>query len=201
MDEGIMYSPRSEETFREIYGSNHNWSAFSDASFASCSVTLKSTSGSVVYFKGTPIAWKSSRQTIRAYSTAESEYVAVSDVIVLSQGIGFADFYDTDDIKNCPIYCDNQSAIKIAQSNEFSGKSRHFALRLMRVKDESDRVRFVPTTLQKADGLTKNCSPAQRMMLLHNESGRVNDHFGGGDDGPDGESVYFALMNVSHLCC
>ena len=42
------------------------------------------------------------------------------------------------------------------------------AIRWHRVRDEAQRLCFVPTHLQRADGLTKNnVSPSQRRLLLH----------------------------------
>ena len=51
--------------------------AFSDSDFMGCFVTLKSTSGSIMYYKGVPIIWSSKRQSIRARSPTEAEYVGI----------------------------------------------------------------------------------------------------------------------------
>ena len=78
---------------------NDNASKFSlltirNASFANCIKTMRSTSGSICYYRSCPIAWRSNRQGVRAYSTAESEYIAASDTIVLSETNGFMTFFE-----------------------------------------------------------------------------------------------------------
>ena len=181
-DEGITYNPKSESDFRKIYqgllSGNSSTDAvlpdvnvFSDASFASCSVSFKSTSGQVLYYRGTPIMWKSSKQTVRAYSTQESEFIACSDQIVMSQSIGFMEFFrgsSGGEASDDKIYwVDNKSAIAIANQQEVRPKCRHFQLRYLRVRDEAKRLQFVPTHLQKQDPLTKAASKSQRQLLFH----------------------------------
>lgn len=66
------------------------------------------------------------------------------------------------------IWVDNTSAVSIAKSEDSRPRSRHYALRYMRVKDRSGDICYCPTTLQKADALTKvNVSKSQRDLLLH----------------------------------
>ena len=77
----------------EFYGKFHEWNSFGDASFGSCSITMRSTSGGICYFRSFPIIWRTKRQGIRTYSTAESEWVSAADLIVLTLGIGFSDFF------------------------------------------------------------------------------------------------------------
>ena len=80
---GIEYSPENEASFRRIFdkvakdggqAGLPNTVTFSDADFMGCTVSMKSTSGSIVYYKGTPVVWSSKRQSITATSTCESEY-------------------------------------------------------------------------------------------------------------------------------
>jgi hypothetical protein len=187
-DDGVTYSPEQEQQFEELYApllpegrSIPRTNLFSDASFANCLKTMRSTSGSIMYFRSTPIAWRSSRQTVRAYSTSESEYIAASDTIVLSETNDYCSFFDptpkvTVTPQNgvcCPsadviLWVDNTSAINVAQSEETRPKSRHYALRYLRVRDAAEKLVFCPTGLQRADGLTKlSCSVPQRRLLLH----------------------------------
>ena len=173
LDEGLYYSPESEENFQKTYegllkGGERlpDANLFTDASFASDWLTMKSITGAVLYYRSVAVMWKSSRQTIRTYSTCESEYVAASDGLILASGCGFLDFLGpTPPFK---LWVDNKSAIVVAQSDQTRPKSRHYALRYLRVRDASDQIEFVPTDLQKADSLTKtNCTIAQRRLLFH----------------------------------
>ena len=154
---------------------------FSDAGFANCVKTMRSTSGSILYYRGCPICWRSNRQTVRAYSTAESEYIAASDTIALSEPHDFTDFFKplptklvemqnglSPSLDDAILWIDNQSAIQTAKSNDTKPKSRHYALRYLRVRDAAERIVFCPTHLMKADGLSKlSCSATQRQLLLH----------------------------------
>ena len=148
---------------------------FADASFASCSKSKNSTTGAVIFYKSVPIIWRSKRQTVRAYSTMESEWIAASDSLSMVTEIGFLGFFDKDphcakDGTGLPslmwLWCDNQSTVTAAKNEEINPKSRHFALRYLRVRDESDRLKFCKTELQRADGLTKNVPSTVRNMLL-----------------------------------
>ena len=186
--EGLYYSPRSEKEFKNVYQNllkdpPQSFPAkhlFSDASYASCFLTLRSTSGGIVYFRSFPICWRTKRQTVTCFSTSESEYVACSDVIVLGMENRFLNFFnrgdevvdhDTDEV----IWVDNQSAVAVAKADEVRPRSRHYALRWTRVREEGRKIQFCPTRLQKADGLTKVCtSIAARHMILHHVEQRGN---------------------------
>ena len=84
-----------------------------------------------------------------------------------------------------PMWVDNTSAIQISKSDIVRPKSRHYALRYLRVKDECERIAFCPTDLMKADPLTKvKIDPRQRKLLFHHtygapkptkDSDKVND--------------------------
>jgi hypothetical protein len=50
---------------------------YSDADFAGCSMTSKSTSGIAILYRGQPVHWRSKRQPIVTSSTTEAELVAV----------------------------------------------------------------------------------------------------------------------------
>jgi transposase InsO family protein len=54
-------------------------STYCDASFAPTEDMRKSRTGYIVMINGTPVAWKSAQQPLIAHSTAESEYIALSD--------------------------------------------------------------------------------------------------------------------------
>jgi hypothetical protein len=58
--------------------SEPNLIGYSDADWAGCEVTRRSTSGLLVLFNGSPIYWRSRRQPIVTMSTTEAELVALS---------------------------------------------------------------------------------------------------------------------------
>ena len=96
---------------------------------------------------------------------------AASDTLILSQGLGFSQFYDDlDSIEDSLLGCDNTSAIKLSTTETNAmGKpsSRHLALRFCRVREAAKRLFFVPTKEQRADPLTKALmSPRQRQLCF-----------------------------------
>lgn len=194
-DQGIGYSEQQEQKFDEIYYDllpddrkkgwmpRTNW--FSDASFANDLRSLRSTSGSIAYYYSCPIIWKTKCQSIRTYSTCESEYVACSDTLVIAENIGPLSIYDDLPTKQVEIdentqtreldddaiiWLDSASAIAAARNTsqgDTRPKSRHFALRWMRVSDNIKNLSFCPTTLQRADGLSKlTLAKSQRDLLM-----------------------------------
>jgi hypothetical protein len=216
--EGIGYSPDAERAFEQTYSKLLPEgrevplvNIFSDASYANCLATLRSTSGSVGYYRSCPIFWKSNKQTVRAYSTAESEFIACSDAICLSEQHDFFDFFRplpshavesrhgiAPSLEDTIVWCDNTSAISTAKSvacGDTKPKSRHYALRYLRVKDAASSICYCPTTLQKADGLTKvECSVKQRRLLLHHIYDPVYD------DEQDSYDEYEDDEQVSYVC-
>ena len=136
-----------------------NVTLFSDADFAGCCQTFKSTSGSIIFFRGTPLAWSSKRQSIRSHSTCEAEYVASHDAIVLREQHGFLNWFT--DVNSGSgeipynIFVDNASAVKVSKQSINTKRSKHFALRYLKVRDCSDHIFFVPTKANLAGPLTK----------------------------------------------
>jgi hypothetical protein len=179
--EGIGYSPGNEHTFNTTYqvdGDDQavkrtNHILFNDASFASNVDSYYSNSGSVLYLHGTPVAWRSGRQKIRAQSTCEAEWIAASDGLSWCSQISCLEFFErkgTNIEAQLPddliIMCDNKSAVSVAKTGEVKPKSRHYALRLFRLRDHGHRVVFCRTNLMCADALTKAVNGKQRALLL-----------------------------------
>ena len=143
---------------------------FSDASFASCPLTLRSQSGSAVYFRGVLIAYKTQRQSVVTHSTCASEFVACADTLsfvealepqlqLFDGGVGSAR-----PLLNS-VFVDNQSAIRIARNDVLSQASKHVKLRHIRVSEEHKRIFFAPTKMQEADAFTKSLGEAIFAMM------------------------------------
>ena len=169
LDQGVSYTVENEETFRDKYtkvlkehvDENGDFKelpdnvAFTDADFCGCSVTLKSTSGSILYYRGCPIVWKSQRQSIRTHSTCESEYVSMYDVIRLCQSQGYLRWF-LDNKSELPlIFSDNKAALALSKTSVATRKSKHYALRYMLVRDYFQNFGYVPSLLNLSDPLTK----------------------------------------------
>ena len=171
---GPEYSPELEKSFREVYekvcaesGKTLSQTvAFSDADWAGCTQTLRSTSGAILYHRGCPIAWSSRRQSCKALSTCESEYIAGYDCVRLVMNQGYLDFFRETRHKFPIVMIDNKSAIDVARSSLITKRSKHIDLRYHVLKDHSADLCYVPTDKNLADPLTKALQSSKYLTLF-----------------------------------
>ncbi|CAI7763470.1 unnamed protein product [Closterium sp. NIES-53] len=89
-----------------------------------------------------PISWQSSKQELIALSSAEAEYIALCSAT--KEGLYLREFLEEAKLAQLPsfsLFCDNQSAICIANKNGFANRTKHIALRYFFVKDEIEKGR------------------------------------------------------------
>ena len=127
----------------------------------------KSRSGVMILYHGSPIVWKSRKQSVVARSTAEAEYIAGSVGAREMQWIRQLLIFSGEEVTNpSRIYIDNQAVVKLTHSAASTKKVRHLELpyhelRQM-VQDNIVEVEYVNTKDQLADSLTK--PPNQRTL-------------------------------------
>ena len=175
VDRGIEYSPQLEGEFRAAYRGIAREAGqelpdtvgFSDADFAGDCVSLYSTSGSILYHRGTPIAWSSKKQAVRAVSTCESEYVALRDTIRLSQNQGYLEWFLEQGRELPLVFGDNQSSLALSRSSVVTKRSKHIQLRFHVVRDFAKYLAYVPTEVNRADPLTKPLTGPKYVGLFH----------------------------------
>ena len=108
------------------------------------------------------VSWKSSKQTVIARSTMESEFIALDKCGEEAEWLR----HFLEDIPRWPkpvppicIHCDSQSAIGRAQNNMYNGKSRHIRRRHNTIKQQLSTgvisVDFVKSKNNITDLLTK----------------------------------------------
>ncbi|CAI7803213.1 unnamed protein product [Closterium sp. NIES-53] len=107
-----------------------------------------------------PISWQSSKQELIALSSAEAEYIALCSAT--KEGLYLREQLEEAKLAELPnftLFCDNQSAIRIANKSGFANRTKHIALRYFFVKDEIEKGRlelsYCPTSKMAADYLTK----------------------------------------------
>ncbi|KAJ9543717.1 hypothetical protein OSB04_023424 [Centaurea solstitialis] len=157
--------------------SGFDLTAYSDSDFAGCKIDRKSTTGGCHLLGGKLVSWTSKKQNSVSTSTAEVEYVAAG--ICCAQVLWLRNQLQDYDIQvsKIPIYCDNTSAIAIANNPVLHFKTKHIEVRYHFIRDHvmngDIELHFVPTEYQLADLFTKPLDVTRFNMLI-SELGMLN---------------------------
>lgn len=133
---------------------------YSDADYAGCVQTRRSTSGYLFKIGSSVISWTSQRQNSVSLSSTEAEYIAASEaikgiiwIIQLIYSITFGKEIQP------TLYIDNQSAIRLIKNPEFHKRTKHIDVRYHFIREKFEdnifSLEFVGTEDQLADILTK----------------------------------------------
>nr|GEY33807.1 hypothetical protein [Tanacetum cinerariifolium] len=112
---------------------------FSDADYARCKDSFKSTFGGAQFLGEKLMRWSSKKQDCTSLSTAESEYVSLSACCaqVLWMRTQLTDYgYHFDKI---PIYCDSKSAIAIYCNPVQHSRTKHIVVRYHFIKEHVEK--------------------------------------------------------------
>ncbi|KAJ9557526.1 hypothetical protein OSB04_012140 [Centaurea solstitialis] len=157
--------------------SGFDLTAYSDSDFAGCKINRKSTTSGCHLLGGKLVSWTSKKQNSVSTSTAEAEYVAAG--ICCVQVLWLRNQLQDYDIQlsKIPIYCDNTSAIAIANNPVLHSKTKHIEVRYHFIRDHvmngDIELHFVPTEYQFADLFTKPLDVTRFNMLI-SELGMLN---------------------------
>ena len=176
-DKGIIFEPDPELGLE----------CFVDADFAGgwCQAdadnpeNVMSRTGFVIRYAGCPIGWCSKLQTEIALSTAEAEYIALSQALreviplmtllqelneIFPLYISKPDFF-------CKVFEDNQSCIAMTESTKFTPRTKHIALKYHHFKSYVDskriRIEYIRSEDQLADIFTKPIMDGQFFVLRY----------------------------------
>ena len=161
MNLGITYSTSTNEDIKEdLY-------AYSDASYAGCKITRKSTTGYVVLYANAAISWRSHKQSTIALSSTEAEYMASCDA---SQEFMYLRmlFSDLGHLKDGPtlLFQDNQGSIRLAEDFNSTKRTKHIDVKYHFIRKQVEKKRifidYIPTSDMVADCLTK---PVGKVIL------------------------------------
>lgn len=151
---------------KEHYGieyhkcSNSQMMAYCDADFAGDEKTSRSTTGALFLLGGAPIQWRSQRQALVTLSSTEAEFVSLCSAVKetmwlrkLGTELGILKKFPTD------IFCDNQSAIRIASNEKTMQRTRHMSVQTAYPREQIEagniNVKHISSQNQLADILTK----------------------------------------------
>jgi len=121
--------------------------------------TRKSTSGFVMMIGDSPTSWYSKLQHVVATSTAESEYISVSDCA--KHSLWYMNIFKELNIKikTVSINTNNKTAIYNYQNKSINTKSKHIEIKYHHVRDliskGTIKLKYIKFENNLADGFTK----------------------------------------------
>lgn len=145
---------------------------FVDADWAKCLFSRRSVTGYLVYLGGSLVSWKSKKQSTISCSSTKSEYRALRSItceliwiLKLLHDLGIKTNLPVD------IFCDNESAIKLALNPVFHEKTKHFEIDLHFVREKIEngilKVNKIVSSNQNADILTKSLGSVQHEYIVN----------------------------------
>ena len=132
---------------------------FSDSDWAGDKDTRHSTTGYVVTLNNCPIRARSSKQKTTALSSCEAETIALTESVKDTLWIRnlLEELIDTK-LKPTTVFCDNQSAVDIAQNNKGSDRCKHIAIKHSFLREnhgDTIEISKIPTKENISDIFTK----------------------------------------------
>ena len=166
-DKGIRFTPdksRGIECFVDA-----DFAGSWDKADAGNPENVLSRTGYIIFIHGCPVVWSSKLQTEIALSTAEAEYIALSQstreiiplVNLIKELNSALNFGMKDKDLQCNLYEDNTSCITMAEGQKFTPRTKHISLKyhwfrtFIKGPKKLLNVKYINTKEQTADILTK----------------------------------------------
>ena len=140
-----------------------NFHIFVDSDFGGCLATRASTTGYVSFVYGSPISWTSRRQSSVASSSTAAEYIAaaeaVQEIMWLRRLLKQLGVLPSPKPPPTLLYIDNQASIHIGRKPVYFARTKSLDIKYHIVRERVEKkvviLKYVPSTDQLADGLTK----------------------------------------------
>src|SRR5579859_2214154 len=112
---------------------------YSDSDYAGCKVERKSTSSSCQFLGRSLVSWSSKKQNSVALSTTEAEYISAGSCCaqLLWMKATLSDYGIK--YKDVPLFCDNESAIKMTQNPVQHTRTKHIDVRHHFIRDHQQK--------------------------------------------------------------
>uniref|UniRef100_A0A2N9FA52 Uncharacterized protein n=1 Tax=Fagus sylvatica TaxID=28930 RepID=A0A2N9FA52_FAGSY len=156
---GIFKVPWLME-FRILSHSSLTLYGFSDADWAGCPNTRRSTTGYCIYLGANCISWASKKQATVSRSSAEAEYRAMASAAAELTWLTYL-LHDLGISLPTPpvLFCDNTSALHMTVNPVFHARTKHIELDFHFVREKvaagALTTQYVPSQSQIADLFTK----------------------------------------------
>ena len=139
--------------------------AYSDADWAGCPDTRRSTSGFCIFFGNSLVSWSSKRQTTVSRSSAEAEYRAVANAVSECSWLRHLLGELRCSVSSATVaYCDNISSVYMSHNPVHHRRTKHIELDIHFVREKvaigEFRVTHIPSARQIADVFTKGLPSA-----------------------------------------
>jgi hypothetical protein len=138
---------------------------YSDADWAGCLDTRRSTSGFCVFLGDSLISWSSKRQTTVSRSSAEAEYRAIANAVAECSWLRHLLGELLCKVPSATVaFCDNISSVYMSRNPVHHRRTKHIELDIHFVREKvaigEVRVTHVPSARQIADVFTKGLPSA-----------------------------------------